>query len=233
MRWKYRYSTDELYQKMVKRHYRAISGVDKAVGMIRQQLEKAGIADNTIIIYAGDNGYNINERQLAGKWFGWEEDLRIPLIIYDPRNKAAQGEENTNLVLNIDIAPTILELAGLNPPDSYQGRSLTPFLNGNKPTDWRTEFFFEHMYQPKRVSIPPTVGIRTEDWKYVDFYKNGFQQLYDLRNDPQEKFNLAELPKFQSTLKMLSLKTDGYIERYEAQRSEEVKQRKSFNNVRN
>ena len=233
VRWKYRYSTDELYQKMVKRHYRAISGVDKAVGMIRQQLEKAGIADNTIIIYAGDNGYNINERQLAGKWFGWEEDLRIPLIIYDPRNKAEQGEENTNLALNIDIAPTILELAGLNPPDSYQGRSLTPFLNGNKPTDWRTEFFFEHMYQPKRVSIPPTVGIRTENWKYVDFYKNGFQQLYDLRNDPQEKFNLAELPKYQSTLKMLSLKTDGYIERYEAQRSEEVKQRKSFNNVRN
>ena len=238
IRWQYRYSTDELYQKMVKRHYRAISGVDKAVGMIYQQLEKQGIADNTIIIYAGDNGYNINERQLAGKWFGWEEDLRIPLIIYDPRNTASHGKENTAMALNIDIAPTILDLAGVKAPQSYQGDSLTPLLNGDSSTNgdngtnWRQEFFFEHMFQPKHSPIPPTVGIRTQRWKYVDFYKNNFQQLYDLSKDPQEQNNLALSPLHQDVLNDLSARTDQYIKHYEDLRSVEVKQRPSFINNR-
>lgn len=234
VRWQYRYSTDELYQKMVKRHYRAISGVDKAVGMIYAELEKQGVADNTVIIYAGDNGYNINERQLAGKWFGWEEDLRIPLIIYDPRNKISHGKENTQMALNIDIAPTILALAGVDAPNSYQGESLTPLLSENKTVieTWRKEFFFEHMYQPKRVSIPPTVGLRTQQWKYVDFYKNDFQQLYNLVDDPQEQHNLAQLPQYQSVLADLSARTDKYIEKYENLRTKEVEQRPSFINVR-
>lgn len=232
VRWQYRYGTEAIYQKMVKRHYRAIMGVDKGVGMIYQKLEELGMADNTIIIYAGDNGYNINERQLAGKWFGWEEDLRIPLIVYDPRNKKAQGKENTQVALNIDIAPTILELAGVNVPESYQGASLTPILYGNSPADWREEFFFEHMYQPKRVSIPPTVGLRTTEWKYVDFYKNDYQQLYHLISDPEEKNNLANLPEHQVTLKALSDRTNDYIKRYENERTDEVKQRTSFINIR-
>ncbi|MGJ8691830.1 MAG: sulfatase family protein [Thalassotalea sp.] len=232
VRWQYRYGTPEIYQKMVKRHYRAISGVDKAVGMIYQKLEKLGIADNTIIIYAGDNGYNINERQLAGKWFGWEEDLRVPLIVYDPRNKLAHGKENKQMALNIDIAPTILDLAGVTIPESYQGVSLTPLLNGEQPANWRDEFFFEHMYQPKRVSIPPTIGIRTAQWKYVDFYKNDFQQLYNLAADPDEKYNLAQSPEHQSVLKDLSDRTNSYIKRYENQRTDEVKSRKTFINER-
>ena len=233
VRWKWRYDSEEKYQKMVKRHYRAITGVDKAVGMIYAQLEKQGIADNTVIIYAGDNGYNINERQLAGKWFGWEEDLRIPLIVYDPRNKGAKGKENKAMALNIDIAPTILDLAGVKAPESYQGQSLVPLLNHDKNVTWRKEFFFEHMYQPKRVFIPPTVGIRTDRWKYVDFYKNDFQQLYDLKNDPNEQFNLANSAEHQSILQDLSKRTDAYIEKYENLRSEQVKQRDSFINIRN
>ncbi|WP_440877108.1 sulfatase-like hydrolase/transferase [Thalassotalea sp. PLHSN55] len=235
VRWTYRYGTDAIYQKMVKRHYRAISGVDKAIGMIYAELEKQGVADNTVIIYAGDNGYNINERQLAGKWFGWEEDLRIPLIIYDPRNKSAQGIEKTEMALNIDIAPTILALAGVEAPKSYQGESLTALLNNDKDTTmpWRQEFFFEHMYQPKRVSIPPTVGLRTNKWKYVDFYKNDFQQLYNLESDPEEQHNLAQHPDYQTVLADLSARTDAYIKQYEDLRSAEVEQRPSFVNVRN
>ena len=232
VRWKWRYDTEEKYQKMVKRHYRAISGVDKAVGMIYEQLKTQGVADNTVIIYAGDNGYSLNERQLAGKWFGWEEDLRIPLIVFDPRNKAAQGKENKEMALNIDIAPTILDLAGVKAPTSYQGTSLVPLLNNNTDVTWRKEFFFEHMYQPSRVSIPPTVGIRTEQWKYVDFYKNDFQQLYDLKNDPDENVNLANSPEHQTIIQDLSERTDKYIKFYADQRTEEVKKRDSFINVR-
>lgn len=230
VRWEYRYGSEEIYQKMVKRHYRAISAVDKAVGKIVNTLEDVGAADNTVIIYTGDNGYNINERQLAGKWFGWEEDLRVPLIIYDPRNTTVAGQEPEAMALNVDIAPTILDLAGVNAPEHYQGSSLTPILKGQQPDDWRNEFFFEHMYQPKRVSIPPTAGLRTESWKYVNFYKNDYQQLYDLRKDPEEEHNLAYKPAYQAKLQALKARTAQYIRQYEAERSEEVKQRGAFHN---
>ncbi|WP_371193816.1 sulfatase [Glaciecola sp. SC05] len=232
VRWQFRYSTPEMYQKMVKRYYRAISGVDKAIGMIYNKLEEAGMADNTVIIYMSDNGYSVNERQLAGKWFGWEEDLRVPLIIYDPRTKASHGKEIHEMVLNIDITSTILDLAGLAPPPRYQGSSLVPLLTDESSITWRDEFFFEHMFQPKRVSIPPTVGLRTERWKYVDFYKNDFQQLYDLQNDPQETINLIDSQEHQEVVSMLSERVDYYIKKYEQQRSEEVKQRDAFINVR-
>jgi len=231
VRWQYRFGSEEIYQKMVKRHYRAISGVDKAIGMIYQQLEKQGMADNTIIIYAGDNGYMINERQLAGKWFGWEESLRIPLIVSDPRNIPSHGTENTDLTLNIDIAPTILNLANITAPPSYQGKSLVPLLNRTN-TDWRQDFFFEHMYQPSRVSIPPTVGIRTQSWKYVDFYKHNFEQLYDLQSDPEEKYNLASKTEHKAMLMTLRQRTEAYIEKYESLRSDEVANRNQFKNQR-
>ncbi|MDP5132512.1 MAG: sulfatase-like hydrolase/transferase [Paraglaciecola sp.] len=232
VRWQYRYADEAMYQKMVKRHYRAISAVDKGVGMILKMLEETGQADNTIVIYTGDNGYNINERQLAGKWFGWEEDLRVPLIIYDPRNKSSQGKVKQQMALNIDIAPTILNLANVNIPASYQGLSLNPLMTVQDPLEWRKEFFFEHMYQPKRVSIPPMVGIRTTEWKYVEFYKNDFKQLYDLKADPAEQTNLAESAKYQSILQEFERRTGEYIERYEDQRTEEVKARPSFVNTR-
>jgi arylsulfatase A-like enzyme len=89
------------------------------------------------------------------------------------------------------------------------------------------------MYQPKRTSIPPTVGIRTERWKYVDFFKHDFQQLFDLKNDPEEEINLIDSKDHQDTVATLSNKVDEYIEIYEQQRSTEVKQRESFINVRN
>ncbi|WP_395344421.1 sulfatase-like hydrolase/transferase [Ningiella sp. W23] len=232
VRWEYRYANEQMYQKMVKRYYRAISAVDKAVGMIYEKLEQTGVADNTVVIYMSDNGYNVNERQLAGKWFGWEESLRVPLIIYDPRKQQSHGKEVQEMALNIDIASTIVDLVGVQAPSSYQGRSLVPLLDDKNDLTWREEFFFEHMYQPKRVSIPPTVGLRTERWKYVDFYKNDYQQLYDLQNDPKEKTNLIDSPEHQRIVSMLSRRVDDYIQQYEQQRSDEVRQRESFVNTR-
>ncbi|WP_232824825.1 sulfatase-like hydrolase/transferase [Algibacillus agarilyticus] len=230
-RWQYRYSTPELYQKMTKRHYRAISSVDRAVGMIYKSLEANGMADNTIIIYTGDNGYALNERQLAGKWFGWEEDLRVPLIIYDPRNKNSHGKEVEQTALNIDFAPTMLTLAGLTPPETYQGQSLLPLMSAEPVANWREEFFFEHMYQPKRALIPPMVGVRTPEWKYVEFYKHGHRQLYNLIDDPQEAHNLINSTKHQARAKEMRAKVSNYIKKYEDQRTEEVKNRPDFKNT--
>ena len=229
-RWEYRFATDAMYQKMVKRHYRAISAVDEGVGSIIKQLRKLNMLDNTVIIYTGDNGYSLNERQLAGKWFGWEEDLRVPLIIHDPRNSENKGVSIDETVLNIDIAPTILEYAGVSKPATYQGESLVDLVKGIKQPNWRDEFFFEHMYQPKRVSIPPMVGVRTQQWKFVDFYKNDHKQLYNLIDDPNEQNNLADVPEFKGVLKRLSTKTKNYILKYENARTDEVKNRDSFLN---
>jgi len=229
IRWKYRFATEEMYQRIVKRHYRAISSVDEAVGSLNELLKSLHLDDNTIIIYTGDNGYALNERQLAGKWFGWEEDLRVPLIIKDPRNKTHR--EISEIALNIDIAPTILDFAGISIPASYQGRSLIPFIGAEGVDEWRDEFFFEHMYQPKRAPIPPMFGLRTVHWKFVNFYKNDYLQLFDLENDPLETTNLAYKEKYQYLTRGLLQRAKTYIEKYENARSKEVKSRKSFENT--
>lgn len=232
VRWKYRYANDAMYQKMIKRHYRAISAVDEGVGQIIKQLEQLDMLKNTVVIYTGDNGYSLNERQLAGKWFGWEEDLRVPLIIYDPRNTKNQGSNIEETALNIDIAPTILDYASVAIPETYQGSSLVSLVKDEQVSLWRDEFFFEHMYQPKRVSIPPMVGVRTNNWKFVDFYKNNYLQLYNLLEDPQEKFNLASLPEYKSKVEYFRKRTGEYIKMYEDQRTIEVKERANFLNSR-
>jgi len=216
LRWHFRFGNEDIYQKMVKRHFRAIAGVDKAVGMITQKLEALGIADNTIIIYTGDNGFNLNERQLAGKWFGWEEHLRVPLIVYDPRNAASHGQERDQMVLNIDLAPTMLDLAGLPQPSTYQGQSVAPLLS-NKHQKLREDFFFEHTFEPNKAPIPPMVGVRTEQWKYVRFVKeNNFEQLYNLKSDPEELTNLAKTKQHQKVLADLRKRTDDYVTQYQA-----------------
>jgi arylsulfatase A-like enzyme len=217
-----------MYQRIIKRHYRAISSVDKAVGSLNELLESLGVDDNTIIIYTGDNGYALNERQLAGKWFGWEEDLRVPLIIKDPRIK--KQKVLREIALNIDIAPTILDFAGVDIPQSYQGESLVPLVGSDEIDSWRNEFFFEHMYQPKRAPIPPMYGLRTTHWKLVNFYKNDHIQLYDLDNDPGETHNLAYDEKFKYLTKVLLERANEYVEKYESERSDEVKKRNDFVN---
>jgi arylsulfatase A-like enzyme len=221
-RWEYRYKNDALYQKMVKRHYRAVSAVDRGIGMLYDKLVEAGMAENTIIIYTGDNGYSLNNRQLAGKWFGWDEDLRVPLIIFDPRNP--KGQVRDEIALNIDIAPTIVDLAGITLSERYQGKSLKPIMAGDTPK-WRSEFFFEHLFSPKVFNIPPTVGVRTEEWKYVRYYRHQHEQLYHLASDPNEAINLASSKQHQDVLNGLRKKTDAYIDQYEAERNPSVKQR--------
>jgi len=151
---------------------------------------------NTIIILMGDNGFYLAEHGMAGKWYAHEESIRVPMIIYDPRVPDKQkGLINDKMVLNIDIAPTILDYAGLEIPKTMQGKSLRPILYNDKIT-WRNEFFFEHPFKYKR--IPRSEGIITKDWKYIRFIdrKPGAEWLYNLKADPKEKVNLAEDKKY-------------------------------------
>jgi arylsulfatase A-like enzyme len=205
-RWNIRFSTPEKFQESVKNYYRLIYGVDVVIGKIRAQLERLNLADNTIIILIGDNGFYLGEHGLAGKWFPHEESIRVPLLVYDPRApKKLRGLTRDEFALNIDIAPTILQLAGLNPPPQMQGQSLLPLLTG-KRTKWRTDFFYEHLFAHK--TIPKTEALRTSRFKYARYIDFDYEELYDLKSDPHETQNLAKDQKYRKTLISLRKRCD-------------------------
>jgi len=196
-RWGVRFSTPELYQASVKGYYRLISGIDSVIGSIRKTLREQQLDGNTIIIYSADHGIFNGEHGFAGKWYGHDEALHIPLIVYDPRHAAA-GRAGTRrgMSLNIDLAPTVLDLAGVQAPERMQGRSLVPLLREDQP-GWRRLSFFEHHY-PIGGWIPSSEGIRTGQWKYIRWTDSAapFEELYHLADDPFETKNLAGNPEF-------------------------------------
>ncbi|MHC4461106.1 MAG: sulfatase family protein [Planctomycetota bacterium] len=209
-RWNKRFSTPEKFQESVKNYYRLIYGVDVVIGKIRDELKRLNFDDNTIIIFTGDNGFYLGEYGLAGKWFPHEESIRVPLIVFDPRaSRSRRGATCEQMTLNVDIAPTILQLAGLAVPERMQGRSLVPLLTGRKPR-WRTDFFYEHLF--KHRTIPRTEALRTQRFKYARYIDFDYEELYDLKNDTQETVNLAKDERYQQTLKSLRKRCNQLLE---------------------
>ena len=199
-RWYIRFANPELYQKSVKDYYRLVAGVDDVVGKIVAKLHAKNLADNTVIIYTSDNGFYLGEHGLAGKWYMHEESIRLPLVVYDPRlPKAHKGTKRSEMVLSIDIAPTILELAGVKIPVEAQGQSLVPLMNGEK-VQWRQDFLYEHRFRHAR--IPMSEGVRAQRWKYVRYtsVEPVREELYDLKNDRYEERNLAGLKQYAGKL---------------------------------
>jgi arylsulfatase A-like enzyme len=201
-RWERRFTTPESFQRIVKDYYRLITGLDREVGRIVAALTERGVAENTAIVFTSDNGYFLGERGMADKWLPYEESIRVPLIVADPRTPPeARGRKVDALALNIDVAPTFLDLAGLPVPAGMQGRSLVPLVRaGAPPADWRTEFFYEHLALTH--IIPPTEGVRTERWMYFRWLSTNpvIEELYDVRADPLEEHDLAADPAHARTL---------------------------------
>lgn len=204
-RWGVRFATPDIYQASVKGYYRLVSGIDAAVGAMRQRLEQLGLAQNTVIVYSADHGIFNGEHGFAGKWYGHEESIRIPLIIYDPRlPAAARGKRSKSMTLNIDLHPTVLEIANLKPPAPTQGRSLVPLLSESGSAA-RPLWFFEHHF-PYNGWIPSSEGIRTGRWKYIHYTDAAapFEELYDLAQDRSEVHNLAGQSKYAAPQKALT-----------------------------
>jgi arylsulfatase A-like enzyme len=205
-RWQIRFSTPELYQQMVRNYHRLIHGVDVQIGRIRAKLEEKGLAENTVIILIGDNGFFLGEHGMAGKWYGQEESIRVPLIIYDPRLPQSQrGATIDQISLNIDIAPTILSAAGLRVPAGMQGESLLPLARGETAA-WRQDFYYDHLVDIK--TIPKCEGVVSKRWKYMRYAEADpvYEQLFDLKEDPQETRNLAASPEHQDILRQMQLR---------------------------
>ncbi|WP_339746997.1 sulfatase [uncultured Rubinisphaera sp.] len=199
-RWHVRFENPELFQKSIKDYYRLIAGLDETVAAIRKKLDEKGFAENTVIIYTSDNGFYLGDRGLAGKWYMHEESIRLPLIIFDPRlPESERNMRRSEMVLNIDISPTIFDLAGLPIPAKVQGKSLLPLLKHGDP-NWRDSFVYEHRVPIK--TIPESEGLRTKRWSYVRYVETDppTEQLFDLEADPLEENDLAVLPGMQPLL---------------------------------
>ncbi|WP_091902732.1 sulfatase-like hydrolase/transferase [Maribacter stanieri] len=208
LRWTWRYDTPEKYQHSVKGYYRMISGIDREIAKIRAELEKRGLAENTVIILMGDNGYFLGERQLAGKWLLYDNSVRVPLIVYDPRVK--KQKDSDVMALNIDIPSTILDLAGIDQPKAWHGKSLLPTVKKSKSNFERDTVLIEHIWEFE--NIPPSEGIRTKNWKYFRYINDqSFEELYNLEVDPKEIRNLAKDSKYAEKLSAFRNKTNSLI----------------------
>lgn len=212
VRWQQRFSTPEKYQESVKSYYRLVTGMDDAVKKIVEELTKKGLEKNTVIIFTGDNGYAFGDHGLEGKWFGQNESIRVPTIIYDGRNPVDK-HNNEQLVLNVDVAPTILDYAGFQIPAGMQGKTLQPLTKGDdKPL--RSEFYYDHLYDTEgsKVYLPKTEGLVQQRYKYMRNFNGNdpdnffYEELYDQLLDPFEVHNLASDPK-EAALKEGMVKT--------------------------
>lgn len=210
-RWEKRFNTPEKYHNNVKDYYRLISGIDREIGRILQSLETNNFLSNTVVIFTSDNGFFLGEHQLADKWFMYEESIRVPLIIYDPRIPSAERRKYFDgITLNIDFAPTILELATIPIPQSVQGVSLLPLLKNGTIPQWRTEFFYEHHTLPK--IIPPCEGVRAERFSYIRWIDENpvIEELYDIKKDKYQTKNLINSNAYKSVLEELRQKWENY-----------------------
>jgi len=200
-RWKGLFGTPELYQENVKNYYRLITGVDDVVGDMMHKLAELGITKKTIIICMGDNGMFLGEHGMEGKWYGYEESIRVPLFIYDPTlpDKINQYKAS-QIALNIDIAPTILAMAHVPAPKDMQGVNLIGVLENKLPE--REDFLYQHYFLGS-PHIPKEEGVVTKTFKYMNFIEHHYEELYDIKNDPHETTNLASNPDYAETLKEL------------------------------
>ena len=192
-------------------YFRMISGYDNVMKRVFAALEEKGLDKNTIIIYSADNGYYMGNRGFAGKWTHYEESLRVPLIIYDPREpEETGGSLEENIALNIDIPATILDFAGILAPQHYQGKSLLPVLKDQDASEWRDSFFCEHRMEHDQ--IPKYVGVHGQRYVYVNYYEQNppYEYLHDLEKDPDQLINLANNTEYKEILQNMREKCENF-----------------------
>ena len=231
-----RSSTPELYQKLVRRFATQGYSVDEQVGFLVEKLKEKGLLDNTIIIYTSDNGRFQGSHGLFDKCLLYDESVKAPLIVYDGRvSKSDRQHRESALISSVDMAPTIVSMAGLQPPTSMQGRDISGILNKTQPIEeWRDAVYMEDLflvgmfnkrYDENVIAINQKLindnksyrsrGVRTSRWKYIVYYEHTprIEELYDVIKDPSEQHNLAKDPTYSETLKTLRLQTEALYQK--------------------
>ena len=204
VRYHWRFDTPEKYQTMMKNYYRLATEVDATCGRVLAALRQQGLLENTLVIFTADNGYFHAEHGLADKWYPYEESIRTPLIVRDPRMPAAlRGQTNDDFTLNVDLAPTFLAAAGIAAPARMQGRDLSSLYLASNAAAWRTEFFYEHATIKNIHFIPSSEALVRKEVKYLYWPDFQHEELFDLTADRAETHNLAAAPNQATTLASL------------------------------
>ena len=197
IRYNWRFNTPTKHQQMMKNYYRMATEVDTSIGLLLQELKNQGIYNQTLIVFTTDNGNFHSEHGLADKWYPHQESIKVPLIIVDPRMPPhKKGTTSNALTLNIDLAPTLLSAAGIQPLPHMMGRDISQlYLSSNTTTTWRDDFFYEHPVHRSKESIPASEALVTKDYKYILWPDYNIEQLFHLPSDPYEETDLIKHPQ--------------------------------------
>ncbi len=190
-------------QAYIRNYYRVLLGVDENVGRVLDYLDANGLTENTIVVYTSDNGAFLGEHGFYDKRLMLEPSIRIPMLMRWPKRIRAGQVDAEHMVLNVDVAPTLLDLAGTDVPDWMQGHSWKPLLAG-KDDDWRKDFLYEWFEYPAVHCARKHRGVRGERWKLIHFWEQPDEwALYDLQNDPNEMVNLVGKPEHAALVAQL------------------------------
>lgn len=194
------------YQAYIKDYLRCVAGVDKAVGKMLDYLKANDLLENTIIIYTSDQGFYLGEHGWFDKRWMYEESFKMPFMIRYPELIKPKSV-NSDLLLNIDFAPTLLDLAGIDIPRDMQGTSFLPQLESNNRVDVRDAVYYHYYEFPKWHNVQPHYGVRTSRYKLIHYYYNMDEwELFDLKNDPNEMVNLYGTPRTKKLTRRLKNK---------------------------
>lgn len=175
----------------------SVAAIDEGVGRLLDYLEENDLVENTIVVYTSDQGFYLGEHGWYDKRFMYEESLRTPLIIRYPA-QIVPAQVNEDLVLNLDMTPTLLDFAGVQIPPDMQGQSLQPLITGTPPGEWRDAIYYRYYEFPHGWhNVRPHYGVRTDRYKLIHFEGDmDIWELYDLKTDPNELNNMYGRDEF-------------------------------------
>jgi len=205
VRWK--------YQRYMKNYLATVKAVDESVGRMLDYLDKNGLAENTIVVYASDQGFYLGEHGWYDKRWMFEESFKMPFAIRWP-GVTKPGSRPKEMIQNIDYAPTFLEAAGVEIPTEIQGKSITPVLKDDSK-EWRKSLYYSY-YEKGEHNVPQHFGVRTETHKLFYLPETDEWQLFDLVKDPQELKSVHNSPAYAKVKEELTQEFNRLRERYEA-----------------
>lgn len=203
------------YQRYLKDYLATAKSLDRNIGFLLDYLDKNKLAENTIVIYASDQGFFMGEHGWFDKRFMYEESLRTPMVMRYP-GTIAPGTSVNEMIVNIDFAPTLLQAAGVDVPADMQGKSFLPlFKKGNGKGSWRKAMYYHYYEYPEPHRVSPHFGVRTQNYKLIRFYgPANFWELYDLKKDPHEMKNIYDVKGNEKITASLKKQLENLIRQY-------------------
>ena len=207
-----RFVGDKTWDEVMRDYARTLNGVDDALGRVLDQLDSAGVADDTLVVHTSDHGYFLGEFQLADKRWMYDPSIRVPALVRYPAWTPEGGRVLDDLVLSLDIPATLVDAAGLPVPSEYQGQSLKPLLTGDGV--WtRDAVFIEYFEDPPFPALPTMACLRTWSAKLIHYLRAGENdEFYDLARDPEERVNVIADPAYVEAVRDLRTQLDRILQ---------------------